>query len=548
MTIEQMKNTSFPKASYENWKEEAVRTLKGKPYEQLLTTTFEGIDLQPLYTAEHLEKTLNHSKVVSQSKQEAKWLIAQSVQVSSASEFLHKTNDQLNRGNDMLVYAGTTTPWKWTPEELKELAELLKKYSFYLSIQKSDDSILQVFDVLSKSEIDALNGFVSGNLDHSLTSVLSTKKVHYAGGSAVHELTYALWSLAKQAEKQSDFANKVAVQFAIDTNFFMEIAKLRAFRVLWKAFSTAYGQTAASIPVMAETTLRSYSKLDQTVNLLRAGNAAFSAVLGGADILTVHPHDVLTGGSVSSERIARNVQLVIREETMVNKIIDPSAGSYYVETLTADLVRQSWDLFLQVVEMNSEDQEDYLLSLANTVQSLRVKALAKRKTSLIGTNIYANPADSVTNTASIEEVERLAVPFEKLREHFIENPLKTAVVSFGVLKEVKPRADFIQGFLQAGGLNPEMSPVFTAAQDAWHWVKSNHVEYVVVAAKDELTKDIMPNFLAQADQQTIVDVAGKHAEENMWSEQGLNGAIYAGQDLIAKMDQLIDVKKGGSPT
>ena len=325
----------------------------------------------------------------------------------------------------------------------------------------------------------------------------------------------------------------------------MEMAKLRAFRVLWKAFSSAYKQQVDTIPVFANTSLRSYSKLDSTVNLLRAGNAAFSAVLGGADIISVVPHDELTGSSPTSERIARNVQLVIREETMVNKMIDPSAGSYYVESLTAELVHQSWDLFLKTVEMNHLEQEDYLMSLARDVQSSRIQSIAMRNASLIGTNVYANPTDAVPTSHLDDENERLAVPFEQLRKYFGEQPLRTAVVMFGVLKDVKPRADFVQGFLQAGGLNPVMSPEFADAQAAWHWVKSNQMEYVVFAAKDEITNEILPQFLKVADQNTIIDVAGRHAVENQWREQGLNGSIFAGQDVIAKMQQLIDVKKNG---
>ena len=195
--------------------------------------------------------------------------------------------------------------------------------------------------------------------------------------------------------------------------------------------------------------------------------------------------------------------------------------------------------------MTSEQQESYLMELAHDVQSSRIEILAKRKASLIGTNMYANPADTVLDTVSNSNTERLAMPFEQLRKHFEGNPLKAAVVSFGVLKDVKPRADFVQGFLQAGGLNPEMSPVFTEATDAWHWVKSNNVDYVVVAAKDELTKEILPNFLQHTKNQLIIDVAGKFAEEKQWLELGLNGTIFAGQDLIKKMQQLIQVKKEG---
>jgi methylmalonyl-CoA mutase len=545
MTIEQMKNTKFPKASFDEWKDAAVRTLKDKPFEQLITPTFEGIDLQPLYSSKHLHNTLNYSEIVSHAKQNANWQIAQATTSNSATEFLHKSKTQLERGNDMIVYVGTSSSWTWSSEELKELASLLKTHPFYLSVSATDDEIIGVFELFSKQELSELKGYVAGFPSSSLTTMITTNEIHHAGGTVVHELTNALVKLSKLADKQIDFASKVAVQFAVDTNFFMEIGKLRAFRVLWKAFSTAYNVEHTAIPVLAETSLRSYSKLDPTVNLLRAGNAAFSAVLGGADMITVHPHDVLTGSSPSSERIARNVQLVIREETMVNKMIDVAAGSYYVESLTADLVRQSWALFLQVVEMTPDQQESYLMELAHDVQSSRIEVLAKRKASLIGTNMYANPDDTVPVSVPNKSTERLAIPFEQLRKHFEDNPLKAAVVSFGVLKEVKPRADFVQGFLQAGGLNPIMSPVFTEANDAWHWVKSNQIDYAVVAAKDEVTKEVLPLFLQQTDKQTIIDVAGKFAEEKQWHELGLNSTIFAGQDLIEKMHQLVQVKKEG---
>lgn len=546
MTIEQMKNTSFPKVNFENWQDEAVRTLKGKSYKQLNTPTFEGIELQPLYTAAHLQKTLNHSALISHSKNDANWLIAQTTNAMNASEFLHKAKDQLKRGNDMIVYRGTSSPWDWKITELQELAELLKAHPFYLSIHSTDDQVKQVFDLLSKEDYESLTGYIQGASVESVKTVLSTSDIHHAGGTAVHELSYSLLALAKQLENQPDFLNKVAVKFAIDTNFFMEIAKLRAFRVLTKAFSSAYHQKDVSIPVLAETSMRSFSKLDPTVNLLRAGNATFAAVLGGAEIISVMPHDALTGSSPSSERIARNVQLVIREETMVNKMIDPSAGSYYVESLTAELVRQAWDLFLSLVEMDATKQEEHLMSIARDIQTSRNQAVAKRKTSLIGTNIYANPTDVVDATGLSIEIERLAKPFEELRVHFNGNPLHAAVVSFGVLRDVKPRADFVQGFLQAGGMNPTMSPVFTEPMAAWHWVKANKVDYVVVAAKDELTKEVLIQFMQQTDQQTIIDVAGKHPEESQWRELGLNGSIFAGQDVIVKMRQLIEVKKAGS--
>ena len=548
MTITKMKSIKFPKASYDDWKVEAVHSLKGKSFDQLTTPTFEGIQLQPLYTEEHLKKSLNYAEMISSSKQDSKWMIAQPAVATSAHEFLQKTVDQLSRGNDMIVYLSSTASFEWSSEELNQLKDLIKKHPFYFSVENENDSILRVFSLLSKEELQVVTGYVKGISIPSVNMLVSTSEIHYAGGTAIHELTSALLSFAKIAENTPDFSSSLAVQFSVDTNFFMEIAKLRAFRVLWNAFISAYGVNETNIPLFASTSLRSYSKLDDTVNLLRAGNAAFSAVLGGADALMVYPHDVLTGSTVTSERIARNVQLVIREETMISKFIDPSSGSYYIESLTSDLVRESWALFIKIQSMEETSRENYLMDLVHEVHSKRKKALSTRKASLIGTNMYANPSDIVSPSVTNEDVDRLAVPFENLREKFQTNSLKSAVVSFGLLKEVKPRADFVQGFLQAGGLNPLMSPVFEKVEDAWHWLKKNEIAYAVVAAKDGLTKEIMPSLLERKSNDMFLDVAGKFEEETTWKERGLNGSIFAGQDIIAKMQELVHWNEAGGHT
>ena len=548
MTITKMKTIQFPKASYDDWKVEAVHSLKGKLFDQLTTPTFEGIQLQPLYTEEHLNKSLNYSEIISSAKQDSKWMIAQPAVATSAHEFLHKTVDQQSRGNDMIVYLASTSSFEWSSEELIQLKDLITKHPFYFSVENENDPILGVFSLLSKEELQGVSGYIKGVSIPQVNSLVSTSKVHYAGGTAIHELTDALLSFAKIAENNPDFSTSLAVQFSVDTNFFMEIAKLRAFRVLWKAFISAYGVDETNIPLFAETSLRSYSKLDDTVNLLRAGNAAFSAVLGGADALMVYPHDVLTGSTLTSERIARNVQLVIREETMVNKFIDPSSGSYYIESLTADLVRESWAQFINIQSMEASSRENYLMDLVHEVHSKRKIALSTRKASLIGTNMYANPSDIVSPSVMHEDIDRLAIAFENFRETFQNRALKSAVVSFGTLKEVKPRADFVQGFLQAGGLDPLMSPVFEKVEDAWHWLKKNEIAYAVVAAKDGLTKEIMPSFLELKSNEIFLDVAGKFEEEITWKDLGLNGSIYAGQDIIAKMQELVHWNEAGGHT
>src|SRR5690606_8282725 len=184
----------------------------------------------------------------------------------------------------------------------------------------------------------------------------------------------------------------------------MEIAKLRAFRVLWNALAHGYGVEHSRVPVFTETALRTYSKLDPYVNLLRAGNEAFSAVLGGTDVLTVHPHDVVAEITPAGIRHARNIQLVIKAETFVDHVIDPAGGSYFIDTLTNEMVEKAWDYFLEIEEkggysayVESGELDEKLKKLYDE----RMRKLSTREYSLIGTNIYPDLTNEIPENETL---------------------------------------------------------------------------------------------------------------------------------------------------
>ena len=246
------------------------------------------------------------------------------------------------------------------------------------------------------------------------------------------------------------------------------------------------------MPILCETSFRSYSKLDPYVNLLRAGNEAFSAVLGGADVVTVHPHDVLTGTTPASVRFARNIQLVIKEETLVNKVLDPSAGSYFIETLTQELVEKAWALFLEIDEAGgytSYVRDGKLEERLKAVPAQRADDVSIGTKSLIGTNVYADLLTPALEKAHGVQTEgRLAEPFEKLRADFGVNQPSTVLLTFGELKDFKPRADFVSGFLATGGIQSQWSPAFIDVQAAIDWLAVEKPDYAIVCATPDVTK------------------------------------------------------------
>ncbi|XKE96219.1 methylmalonyl-CoA mutase family protein [Metaplanococcus flavidus] len=561
MTIDSMKQTKFPKRTYEDWLQAAEKAIGGKPVDPTLKTqTIEGVELEPLYTKEMLENLGDlpafQQDAVRNGKKEAGWLIAQEVLSESPSDFLVKTKEDLLKGNDMVVYT-SSQEFNWTDQELAQLAELLIKHPFYFKLTSEDTDILRVFDFIEETKHSGLRGVIFSEEETAApgnvrTRLVDTIPVHHAGGTIIHELGVALSILAETIKdgNYKETAAKTWVRFAVDTQFFQEIAKLRAFRGLWKAFSEAYGEEAVSMPVYTETSVRSYSKLDPYVNLLRAGNASFAAVLGGTDAHTVHPHDFLTVSQPSSRRIARNVQLVIKEESHASRVLDASAGSYFIEHLTNEYIDASWNYFLEIEEAGGYSEVIKSGWLADDIQGKwleRKNLAAERKISLIGTNIYANPQEAVKDhsidASHLEYItaKRLATPFEKLRARSREVELKTAIIHLGPLKDVKAKSDFVEGLLAVGGIEPEISPELDDAEALNNYLTDHHIDYAVLCGLQGKLEMVIPAINSN----TVLDVAGKYPAELMetWKSASLSDAVYSGQNIVEKLEQILNLGK-----
>lgn len=554
-----MKNIEFEIPAYSDWQDAAIKALKGKPFESLFTKTNEGVTLQPLYTQESLVAKLGEEldlqvATIRSLQNDQVFQVAQQIHADSSEAFFAQLEDSLARGNEVITIDSRVS-FAWTEEVLVKLASYFSEYSFKITIENSKDPLLAVFDNIPVDQQEAIKGYIISKDPITLTAFPNVRSVsadtivyHNEGANAVQELAYALALAAKFAEQEESFeafSKKFFVSFAIDTQFFTEIAKLRAFKVLWKAFSSAYGVTDhVKIPTVAETSLRSFSKLDVYVNLLRSSNEALSGLIGGADLFTVHPHDVLTKPTDQSIRIARNVSLILREETNVLKVKDPAGGSYFIESLTADFVKEAWALFLDIQAAGGIDEYTASGKLAEEVEASyqkRIKAAQTRKQSLIGTNIYANPADILEQDTNplFADIKRIAAPFEDLRADMTAADVKTGILALGSLKSSKPRADFVAGFLNTVGLVPEKSEPVTTVEEAVAWLKATEAKYVVIAGNDDDTKAFVSAILAEKPANVLVDVAGKFKdEEEAWLANGLNGFIFAGQNIIEKLQSV----------
>jgi methylmalonyl-CoA mutase len=226
---------------------------------------------------------------------------------------------------------------------------------------------------------------------------------HNAGSSAVQELAFAMATAVEYINKMekrgvdtNDVINNIVFTFGVGPFYFMEIAKLRAAKVLWNQIVEAYGMDKedAKIKVHAVTSGYNQTVYDPYVNMLRTTTEAFSAVVGGVESLTTNHFDQVFGmPDKFSRRISRNTQIILNEESHLNKLIDPAGGSYFVENLTKEVAESAWRLF-QSIENNEgmlkAIQDEFPHNEIEKVVEARKKDVRKRKSVIVGTNMYAN--------------------------------------------------------------------------------------------------------------------------------------------------------------
>ncbi|WML47583.1 methylmalonyl-CoA mutase family protein [Neobacillus sp. PS3-34] len=366
--------------------------------------------------------------------------------------------------------------------------------------------------------------FVHENLSFLRTILINTSSYHNGGANAVQELAIALAEGAfyLQELQENDLEldvilSKMIFQFSIGANFFMEIAKLRAARLLWDKITKAYGAASElrGMHISAETSAFTKTVYDPHVNILRAGNEAFAAALGGVQYLHVRPFDELSGATPFSERVARNTQLILQEETHLQAVTDPAGGSLYIEELTKELAKKAWELFLQIDlqgGMLEVLKSGWLQKEISTVAEKRKQDIFTRKQSIIGTNVYANSekesnmkffiknkGDAVIKNSfpgghvNIQPIklERLAEPFEELRKKAEQiskqkgvNPC-LGLICLGELKQHKPRLDFITGFVSAGGIEALKSEPIHSLDSARKFVSGSAASQFCLCGQNE---------------------------------------------------------------
>ncbi len=238
---------------------------------------------------------------------------------------------------------------------------------------------------------------------------------HNSGANAVQELAFTLGNgaayLRAMGERGRDAnvtARRMMFHFAVSGDFFGEIAKLRAARLLWSQIVAAFGgdEAAQKMKLHVRTAVINKTVTDPYVNMLRVTTEALAAALGGADSISVAPFDeVIRPPDEFSRRIARNVQIILQEEAYLTRLLDPAGGAYYIEYLTNELAHRAWALFQEVERrggMLAALQAGFPQELIAEESKSQVDKLAARKDVLVGTNLYANTEEVLLENTAVD--------------------------------------------------------------------------------------------------------------------------------------------------
>ncbi|MGF7140905.1 methylmalonyl-CoA mutase family protein [Roseimarinus sediminis] len=605
----------FPPVTTREWEAKIEADLKGKDFEKALVwRTIEGFNVRPYYRQEDLEKVkyLDNVPGAFPYSRGAKtkgndWYIRQDIKVDDLEAGNKKALSVLQRGVTSLgfiVEGKNTLTLSDLDVLLKDIClEAIELNLICCSNKVENAEVLAQYisnkygsenNIKASVNIDPIgamtrNGAFDASLMPKIKSLIEEsiglkgwsligvngKIFRDAGSSIAQELAFALAAGAEYLTQLSEAgldakiaAPKIKFNLGVGTNYFMEIAKLRAARFLWAKIVEAYMPgcnadecaCAAIMNIHSENTIWNKTVYDPYVNMLRTQTEAMSAALGGTDSMTVIPFNSIYEESTPfSERIARNQQILLKEESHFDKISDPAAGSYYIETLTDSLATAAWNLFVEV-----QDKGGYVEAFKTGFVQEQVKAtsdkldknIAIRKDSLLGTNQFPNFTEYMEKELNAEVFQRrqckasnaVAEPLSTYRGAQAFETLRAATDTFalknkrplvfmlpvGKLNMRKARAQFAANFFAVAGFEVKEGKGYDTVEEGIADAKQLGADLVVLCSSDEEYAALAPVAFSQLDREVFV-VAGFPECKDELEAKGINNFIHVRSNLLEEL-------------
>ena len=593
--------TEFPPVPTEKWEEVITADLKGADYERkLVWRTGEGFNVRPYYRAENLEgiqflgSQAGEFPFVRGTRTHNRWHVHQTVAVECPKEANAEALKLLNSGVDSLGFSIAKEGFT-----AADLDELLREISIpaveltFCGVQTGNVAGL-VLDKLEKEGlmadahvafcIDPLvkglsqkGDFCSPDGEKCFAKIVSlierTREYKHirivtvsagifsnAGSTIVEELAFALSAgndyLARLTDAGVDAdtaARKLRFSFSVTSNYFMEIAKFRAARMLWANIVKGYAPAkncACKMMIHARTADWNQTVYDPYVNMLRGTTEAMSATIAGVHSLEVMPFDAsFENPTEFSKRIARNVELLLKNESHFDQVVDPAGGSYYVENLTQSIAAEAWKLFLEIEEKGGYTaayKAGFVKERIAASAAAKDKAIATRRQTLLGANQYPNFTEVADKAITAEAVTRKqaegntlapyrgAMAFEEMRLHVDRSGKqpKAFMLTCGSLAMARARAQFSCNFFGCAGIRVQDNTFFKSIEEGAKAALESKAEIVVVCAADDDYAEAAPKVKELLGGKAILVVAGAPACMPELEAQGITNFINVKSNVL----------------
>lgn len=602
--------SQFPPVSTEEWRAKVDADLKGAPFEKkLVWKTNEGFNVQPMYRAEDIKDFKTTSSLPGEypfirgTKTNNDWLTRQEINEKEPLKANKKALEVISKGINSLGFkvadpsvatiasllkdidlAKIEINFSSCPTKSQELAEALVAYlkqegkeaEFKGSIDFNPLKKALKFGValdieeVVKESAAILNAVKE--IPHLRILSVDSILLNNAGAYIYQELGYAMSWGASYLTKLTDYGfnldeivARIKFNMGVSSNYFMEIAKFRAARMLWAEIVKAYNPESCGLGKMlvhAVTSRFNMTIYDAYVNLLRSQTESMSAAIAGVDSITVTPFDVTYKQPDDfSERIARNQQFLLKEESHLDKVVDPAGGSYYVETLTVSIAQEAWKLFLNIDEKGGFFESVAKGEVQKAIQETSEKRhldVARRKEVLLGTNQYPNFNEKALDKIEVQvccgcnpegsnkehslPTTRMASDFESLRlatEASKKRP-KVFMLTIGNLAMRLARAQFSSNFFGCAGYEIIDNIGFDSVEEGVKTAFEKKADVIVLCSSDDEYASLAPEAFKLIDGKAEFVVAGAPECTDELKAQGINNFIHVRCNVLDTLKEFND--------
>lgn len=573
--------TAFKSVPKADWTKKVEQDLKGKPLEKLNWKTYEGFEVEPFYTRKESSKRDGVNSLPGElpfrrgnalNDLTGRWQMVQEISVDNNIE----AQARIREAREADIHAFKLYSWQGSSKgrdflpvisELDFEQEALHLYASYEPLVLIDG----INQLMKRKGIDRskLTGTMTSlGIDTGRISRESVLKimdgspnfrclgidlsvVDENGGSQVHQLAFAL-SRAVDWVTQTPLETQRVLQalnftFPTGSDFLMEVAKLRAFRMLFAFVAEKLGGKGESLSpfVLAQSARWNKTRYDVHTNLLRGTTEAMSAVMGGAHAISISAYDKLLGPETAvSARLARNIQHMLKHESYLDQVADPAGGSYYVEHLTNTFVEEAWKCFQQLEEEGG--YEACLLSgridqILIDSQLKKQDDIAKRKRIFVGINDFPNTHEELSEKLNPEDIgDEGPALFERLRlktdRWTLANERRPSafLLAYGDLRMRNARTQFASNLIGCAGFTIQTNNPIEELFVSMESLKTSEADVVVLCASDADYDSKMVQAIRKALPNAYLVIAGKPEQK-----LEVNANMYAGMDAVNFLEEVL---------